>query len=422
MMRRINYENLIKHHQNYAFIPQEYKAKWVSISKNGVNLRKSFWDNLQNDLVSSGKLAKGTTLSNVARYIHPTKKHVCKKCDTECSIYYEYPTSNTWKWLQKNFQIERDQSTIFEIYSKIETNTKQELFTKYFEKPINELETLCKSDQYLGKKLSPGVMSNPPDRLDGFHCYNSICDCRSKHDKGRSDENMKSYTRDRRAYELYSDGNCLLANCVMGHLNTIKSVCFICGKPDQIMTADHIGPISLGFIHDPLNFQACCSSCNSSKSNRLTQRDVDNIKAKDTPMLSWWANDVWEKFKHTDNLTIKKNLDQNSKKFISVIDWLKCNKMDVLKKFVTESYMNHAKSYKISSMEVLENGVIKFTHEERDSERKTKTKQYERTIEVLLEETKKTNRKVKIGLSEKEVKQLLDIDTSNFKSKILEVL
>ena len=33
-------------------------------------------------------------------------------------------------------------------------------------------------------RLSPGAMSNPPDRLDGFHTYN-LC-CRSKQDTGRS--------------------------------------------------------------------------------------------------------------------------------------------------------------------------------------------------------------------------------------------
>ena len=47
--------------------------------------------------------------------------------------------------------------------------------------------------------LSPGVMSNAPDRLDGFHSYNKCC--RAKEDKGRSKENLNKYGEDRRAYE-----------------------------------------------------------------------------------------------------------------------------------------------------------------------------------------------------------------------------
>ena len=121
----------------------------------------------------------------------------------------------------------------------------------------------------------------------GFHCYNSICDCRKSKDKGRSDENMKSYSRDRRAYEMMSDGNVLLANTMMGKLNTVTSNCFMCGKSKK-MTADHIGPISLGFIHDPMNFQACCSSCNSSKNNRLTQEDIEKIKEKEHVVILWF--------------------------------------------------------------------------------------------------------------------------------------
>ena len=54
---------------------------------------------------------------------------------------------------------------------------------------------------------------------------------------------------------MFSDGNKLLANSVMGALNKTTAECFMCGKI-RPMTADHIGPISLGFVHDLLNFQA----------------------------------------------------------------------------------------------------------------------------------------------------------------------
>ena len=43
--------------------------------------------------------------------------------------------------------------------------------------------------------LSPGVMSNAPDRLDGYHSYNACCrPC----DSGRSKKNLSTYGQDRR--------------------------------------------------------------------------------------------------------------------------------------------------------------------------------------------------------------------------------
>ena len=321
--------------------------------------------------------------------------------------------------MKQKFNIEKNPAfTIFEIYKNLEHTTKDSQFEKYFEMTMKELESACKKDQYSKKKLSPGVMCNPPDRLDGFHCYNSICGCRKKEDKGRSDENMKSYTRDRRAYEWYSDGNCLLANALMGALNLIHSKCFNCGKNTQ-MSADHIGPISLGFNHDPVNFQACCSKCNSTKNNRLTQEDVAKIKKLEetgSNMISWWAKDAWEKIKNTDNETIKKILDLNAKKFIAVMEWLKSNKPEVLREYITQSYMNHTKAYKIDSINILSTGQIEFKHSEIVSEKKTKDKQYERTFQILLKPSNKNNRKVKVSLSENELISLADISSADISS------
>ena len=47
--------------------------------------------------------------------------------------------------------------------------------------------------------LSPGAMSNPPDRFDGFHCDN-LC-CRGTADKGRHKKNLQTYVTDRRVFE-----------------------------------------------------------------------------------------------------------------------------------------------------------------------------------------------------------------------------
>lgn len=425
---RNKYENSIRENSNYSFIVPELKKLWVSVSHKGVNPRSKSWNLKHKELILSGELPINSNLTNVARYIHPTGKHICKMCDQECSIFYVYPTKNTCKWLLKIFNItineENKSYTIFELYDSIKDTTKDDKFTKYFGKSIGELKKECYSDKYTGKKLSPGVMGNPPDRLDGFHCYNSICNCRKTKDKGRSNENMKSYTRDRRAYVMMSDGNILLANKIMGDLNTKSNICFMCNNTEK-MTADHIGPISLGFIHDPLNFQACCSKCNSSKNNRLTQEDINKIRSKEekgNTMTSWWAETCWIKVKNLDLKNIQKELNINAKKMISIIKWFKENKPDVLRKFITNYILKFEESYNIKELHILDNGEITYDYTVSTSAKKTKTKQKERTFEILLEKNDKINRKVKTNLSEKEIKYLSECDITNFKSKICKVL
>jgi Alw26I/Eco31I/Esp3I family type II restriction endonuclease len=426
--QRNNYENYIRNHDNYQFIPKDLRLNWVAVSKEGVNPRREHWDIKLKELISSGELPEGSTLTNVARFIHPNKKHICKICNQECSIFYEYPTKNTWKWISKNFDITKNEEnksyTIFQLFHSIENTSKSVKFTKYFGISIVELEKECHNDIYNGKKLSPGVMGNPPDRLDGFHCYNSICDCRKTKDKGRGDKNMKSYTRDRRAYEMMSDGRVLLANRIMGELNKIKSICFMCHK-EKKMTADHIGPISLGFIHDPNNFQGMCSPCNSKKNNRLAQEDIDKIKSIELTgktMVSWWANNCWTRVKNSDFKEIQNALNKNAKKMLSIIKWLKENKQDILREFINTHYLEHEASYKIGKIEILSNGIISYTHTSYVSTKKTKITQKKRTIEILLEQNDKTNRKNKIQLTDAEIECLTDIDISTFKSKICKVL
>lgn len=423
------YEAFIMNHTNYEFLPKEQKKSWVCVTKKGEqNTRMVYWDLKKKELVDSEQIPKEAIPVNVARHIHPTKKHICAMCGEVCSIYYEYPTANTWKWLEKTFKYQKNDNTknltIFEIYAALPEINKVTHFQKYFKIPIEELEIKCKNDNYTDKKLSPGVMSNAPDRLDGFHSYNSVCGCRAHHDKGRSTENMKSYTRDRRAYEYFSDGKCLLANILMGKLNTITHNCFICNKLTS-MTADHIGPISLGFIHDPQNFQACCHTCNTNKNNRITESDVIKIKdleEKGVYLTSWWAKDTWERNKNTNIRIIQTNMDTNTKKFLSVIEWLKINRPDVLSNFITEIYMDHDKSYHISNIEILSKGDITYTCTESITGKKTKDVQKVRTNQILMEVSEKNNRKIKIKLSEEEIVYLSNITFDSFKSKVCAVL
>jgi bsaI len=153
--------------------------------------------------------------------------------------------------------------------------------------------------------LSPGVMSNAPDRLDGFHTFNRCC--RSTADKGRSKENLASYSTDRRAFENWSDGNWITANKLMGYINSNpdmkKEHCANesnGGNHPRPCSADHIGPISLGFCHRP-EFQFLCKPCNSAKNNRMYYSDVCHLieaEKNGETVATWYADPIWQKCKN----------------------------------------------------------------------------------------------------------------------------
>jgi Alw26I/Eco31I/Esp3I family type II restriction endonuclease len=143
--------------------------------------------------------------------------------------------------------------------------------------------------------LSPGAMSNAPDRLDGFHSFN-LC-CRSTSDTGRTKDNLQSYTTDRRVFEYWVEGDWVAADRLMGLLRSSKTLqqepC-LNGHPGPC-SADHIGPISLGFVHRPI-FQFLCKACNSAKNNRMTLRDVTNLQAASSEgiaVASWYSRELW---------------------------------------------------------------------------------------------------------------------------------
>ena len=76
--------------------------------------------------------------------------------------------------------------------------------------------------------------------------------------------------------------------------------CPICGKVAK-MTADHIGPISLGFCHSR-NFAPMCKKCNSAKNNRFTKNDIDRlieIENNGEQVVSWHSQYIWDTLKYS---------------------------------------------------------------------------------------------------------------------------
>ncbi len=303
------YVEMIVAHPNYKGLyfdrRLDGRVNWVVTGKSRKGqLRQQWWDMKCNELgvpIQKGCYAK------VARMIHPTGIHICQCCGKERSIFYEYPTLPTLRKLCELLGININQ-TDYTIREIIETfcDTKEKLdgLAEYFgmEHPADKQALVSWVYKNLvateNSRFSPGVMCNPPDRFNGFHSY-ALC-CRKEKDTGRHDENMKTYTQDRRAYEEWSDGDYNLANRIMGEFRKVAPMeCPMCHQVAE-MTADHIGPISLGFRHS-MYFTPLCKKCNSAKNNRFTFDDVKKlveIENSGGQVISWHSTYIWDRLKN----------------------------------------------------------------------------------------------------------------------------
>lgn len=319
-------------HPNYRGLPIERKRDgslaWFAFAKGEIGQARKHW--AENKARELGFAVQPGVYARVMREIHPTKQHVCQICGSHMSIYYHYPSVNFLKAINREFGLEFTEcdhiGDIWEqiLDSGISEDALRLFFKRKFELPnvnnkskdeiIAMCESKCRED---GKALlSPGVMSNFPDRFDGFHTYNRCC--RATQDTGRSRQNLKSYTKDRRAYEYWSDGNLHAANMFMGSQ-------FFDGS-----SADHIGPISLGFVHDPRYLRPMTSSDNSTKRDRLLVEDIEAILAVETATgvypMSWYSSEIWEFIKanykqHTDIVATRYRdmLKQNMANFMFIL-------------------------------------------------------------------------------------------------------
>lgn len=296
--------------------------------------------------------------------------------------------------------VSRDEFKRF-LISKIKIDCNMEESLKNI---IKKCELACRMGQ--SNMLGPGAMSNFPDRLDGFHTYNRCC--RHKEDTGRHKENMKTYNKDRRAYEYWSDGNIHAANK------------FMTSKYFEGTTADHIGPLSLGFKHDPLLLQKMKKGDNSSKRDRLLLKDIERIIEieKQNPgfsAMSWYAEDIWEYIKRTykhDKKSVdiyRDMLKQNMINFMEVLFRIKSKCGEKGKEFLIDYLLSTKFEYFRYSYWFDENGKIL-----RMSKRKitdATKKEVDRFIKIAFESTdefhKKTNRKLK-PIFDSEDESLLD--------------
>lgn len=308
----IEYQNYIVHHPNYKTLPNKFNSAgditWVKVKDKD---RTAWWDNLVVEMKLEDRAA-------VARAIHPNELNglkPCQVCGKSMDINYAYLREATLGKLISTEKISKlpliknaltalENPTIESVLEVLENNDPPliiEMARVLQVEPLSDIrEQLINLKYDKHQMLSPGAMSNAPDRLDGFHTYN-LC-CRPSQDLGRSKANLARYTQDRRAYENWSDGDWKLANRIMGiYANSLEKVsCPKCGKASK-MSADHIGPISLGFCHSS-HFKPLCINCNSGKNNRFDYEDFKELrKIEDSGevVVSWHSSKIWELLKPT---------------------------------------------------------------------------------------------------------------------------
>jgi hypothetical protein len=96
------------------------------------------------------------------------------------------------------------------------------------------------------------------------------------------------------------------------------------------ISADHIGPISLGFIHDPRYLQPLSGADNSAKRDRLQVEDIEKIieiyKRTGVYPMSWYSKILWEYIlsnykSHADIIatTYRDALKQNMSNFMYIL-------------------------------------------------------------------------------------------------------
>ena len=330
----LQYEEEIVNDPVYAGMPDlrhdDGTIQWESPSNRGSGVfqfshykRYQWWSKKASEVGIN--TSEDKWISKVSKKIHPTKLHPCKVCGRIMDIRYCYLSANFMKRVKKlpfyDEQVDMDEITHITDFIASFTDT-------YGDKAYDALPELLKCSQvksiptlphdlsswtdwinseYIPNEpsmLGPGAMSNAPDRLDGFHTYDRCC--RPTADKGRSKENLASYSTDRRAFENWSDGNWIQANKLMGYINSNSEL-----KKQQCAnhstgsfhprpcSADHIGPISLGFSHRP-EFQLLCKPCNSAKNNRMYYSDVQHLISVEeggSTVTTWYAAPIWQRCK-----------------------------------------------------------------------------------------------------------------------------
>ena len=357
----LEYARTIVAHPTYAGMPDPIgdrgEIQWEAPSnrqsgrfKDTHHRRREWW---RQKAISIGidPTSDSTWISKAAKAIHPFGNKPCKTCGKVMQIAYCYPNEHLFARIQKLPYIDEtfdlsEVEHVCDLVSRLHERFGENIFAdlpRLFVTASISIPSVPSSidawhnflvDEYIPREprmLSPGAMSNPPDRLDGFHSFNRCC--RATSDTGRTKENLRTYVTDRRVFEYWVDGDWVAADRLMGQVrsNAVfeKEVCFNSrqsGTHSVPCQADHIGPISLGFTHRP-QFQLLCKTCNSGKNNRMYASDIALLKRAETlgeQVISWFAKEIWDRRKNSASdtetaLRLSKLLRDNRHTYMSVL-------------------------------------------------------------------------------------------------------
>lgn len=320
----VAYMRWIVGHPNYQGMPdavkRDGKIQWEAPSNRGpgeyqeTNQRRREW--WRNKAAELDIPTIGHWLSATARRVHPTGKKPCKRCGQVLRLAYAYPSqlmraraAEIYGEPQAPQQLEEVGDFVRRLHANAGAAALLKLPQLFRAKGIDppnlgenllgwvnwiETELIPRNPRGL---LSPGAMSNAPDRLDGFHSFNACC--RSEADTGRHDANLKTYLTDRRVFEYWSDGDWIAADRLMGLVRTDLAGAECADGGDGAPSPDHIGPLSLGFCHRP-EFRLLSRSANSAKNNRMSLSDVRLLVERERSgvmIVSWYAHRVWSLLK-----------------------------------------------------------------------------------------------------------------------------
>lgn len=399
----IKYQEFIVSHPNYKGLHYKRKSTgdivWVATKKTkDGKLRDIWWHKKAEELnieIKAGFYAK------VAVLIHPTGMHTCQVCGKSLQIEYIYPNKRLLAKLEFVFDsiYQPFNKDVFQIIDELVVNQLSlEEMIAIFKTPL-QIKTAKRLKEWiyenhtkLSKKsfLSPGVMSNAPDRFVGFHSDCNIC--RPESDKGRHKENLQRYGQDRRVYENWADGDWKQADRLMSEFRKYG------------LSADHIGPISLGFCHRP-KFHSLTREENSAKNNRMSLNDVRVLIADEKngeQVVSWHSRYVWDNLKNrvqndVDAVKLSSFMRINLHHILTIFSIIDENGFrDFLMQFLNLGYSFY--DYKFEGFNP-KNGTFKkvLKIEKKGKNQDNNTKRYIRIAFESLENYKsKENRKVSI--------------------------
>jgi Alw26I/Eco31I/Esp3I family type II restriction endonuclease len=307
--------NMLVRHPNFAGMPNAIGAddriNWqVSSGKKtsffkDYTARRSWWVEKADSLALPGDENGQERFTLAARIINPTGYRPCRLCGEERNVGYFYLSHlgvRAFQRVSPSLTL-RKMMPVTEALEAMTTNQLKdvsELFpdrAEAFAEWGVSRKAFEVTNYMRSRLLSPGYMGNPPDRLDGFHDYCSVT-CRAKQDPGRSTENMRSYMKDRRAFEYWAEGDWNLAQDLYNQAG--PGACRVCGQELERVSPDHVGPLSCGFAQIPF-FEPLCSPHNSSKQRRLSADDVQRLinyeLRNDTSVMSWYSRAYWDSHK-----------------------------------------------------------------------------------------------------------------------------